>query len=144
MSALLSVDRKSPPAAFKRLGVVGAAVAAAVAVWAVAEMALTDLRQPGFDGAAPQELGVTSVAIAAVVGAALAWASLFVLERVTSHGRRLWLGLAVLVLLVSMGGPFSGEGVSLGNRLVLALLHVTVAAVLIPGLYRTSGRRPRA
>jgi len=34
--------------------------------------------------------------------------------------------------------PFSGTDVSIANRAVLLLMHVGVAAVLIPAFYRTS------
>lgn len=143
MSGLLSVDRKSSRVP-QALGVVAAAVAVTVVVWALADIVVADLRQPGFDGTAPRELGVAAVAMAALVGALLGWATLLVLERMTSRGRQLWLGLALAVLLLSMGGPFSGEGISSGNRVALALMHLAVAGVVIPGLYRIPQDRPRA
>jgi hypothetical protein len=48
---------------------------------------------------------------------------------------------SVVVLLASLGAPLSGTGVTAANRAVLTLLHLTVAAVLIPVFYRTSPAR---
>jgi hypothetical protein len=42
------------------------------------------------------------------------------------------------VLVVSLGAPLSGRGIDGGSRLVLALLHLTVGALLIVLLARTS------
>lgn len=49
--------------------------------------------------------------------------------------------MAVVVLVLSLGGPLSGAGVTLANKLWLALMHVAVGATLIPLLARTSPRR---
>jgi hypothetical protein len=37
--------------------------------------------------------------------------------------------------------PLGSTGISVANRAVLVVMHVAVAAVLIPVLYRTAGRR---
>ena len=63
------------------------------------------------------------------------------LERLTPHARLIWLVLALVGLAASLSMPLGGTGVSSGNRAVLVLMHVAVAAVLIPVLYRTSPRR---
>ncbi|MFI6519819.1 DUF6069 family protein [Spirillospora sp. NPDC050679] len=39
-----------------------------------------------------------------------------------------------------MSGPFTGHGMSTANRLGLVLLHLAVAAVVIPALAATSRR----
>ena len=63
------------------------------------------------------------------------------LERLTPHARRIWLVVALVGLAASLAMPLSGTGVSSENRAVLVLMHVAVAAVLVPVLYRTSPRR---
>lgn len=120
----------------RALAVVGAAVAAVV-VWVVARALVADLRQPSFGSGEPQQLSAGLVVATAVAGGALAWAVLALLERVVRDPRRVWSLLAPLALLVSFGGPLSGHGISAGNRVALVLMHVAVAAVLIP-LYRST------
>src|SRR5215203_5870444 len=60
------------------------------------------------------------------------------LERLTRHARAAWVALATLVLVASLGAPLSGRGIDEQSRLVLALLHLTVGALLIVLLARTS------
>jgi Family of unknown function (DUF6069) len=62
---------------------------------------------------------------------------------VTSHARIVWLILAPVALLASLLMPLSGTGVSDANRAVLVLMHIGVAATLIPAFYRTLPRRAR-
>lgn len=52
--------------------------------------------------------------------------------------RTIWTIVAAAAFVCSLGGPFSGSGVSTANRLDLALLHLTVATVLILLLPRRS------
>jgi hypothetical protein len=49
--------------------------------------------------------------------------------------------LALVALAASLAMPLSGTGVGAANRAVLVLMHVGVAAVLIPVLHRTSPAR---
>lgn len=134
----MSQDTRSMPKTMPRAGVALAAVLAAVLVWiAFDAIGGMDLKQPAFEsGAAPTDLGLGPVLFASAMGAALGWISLAALERLTRRGRRAWTIVAVIALLVSLGGPMGGEGITTGNRLVLALMHVVVAAVLIRGLPR--------
>ncbi len=129
---------RSMPKTMPRAGVALAAVLAAALVWlAFDPIGGMDLQQPAFDsGAAPTDLGLGQVLFASAMGAALAWITLAALERLTQRARRTWTIVAVIALLVSLGGPMGGEGITTGNRLVLALMHVVVAAVLIRGLPR--------
>ena len=96
------------------------------------------LHSPGFStmqypAAVPAGFAVAIALVAALAGRGLAEA----LERRTAHPRRTWLITAPVVLLVSLGGPLSGHGVSAGDRLALVRLRLTVAAVLIAALGRT-------
>ena len=87
------------------------------------------------------ELNAGMVVFVAALSALLGWGLLAVLERITGKGRMIWTIVAVVLLLVSLVGPFSGD-TDTGSRVVLALLHVSVAVVLIPllpGPRRSSG-----
>ena len=70
-----------------------------------------------------------------------AGALLAALERFTVRGPRLWVALATVALLLSLGAPFSGSGVTTSNRIALAAMHVLVGGIVIGGLYRSARRR---
>jgi hypothetical protein len=146
MKTLSRADHPTRASAKARAAAVITGVLAALIVWALAKLAVHDLRQPAFGPATPQELSAAVVAGAALTGALLGWSSLAIVERRSGRGRTLWLRTVLVALLLSLGSPLSGHGISAGNRMVLVLLHLTVAAVVIPLLYRTSppGRRPQA
>jgi hypothetical protein len=113
-------------------------VLAALAVWGLSALVGVDVRQPAFGTGMPQDLTAGPVVVASVVAGLAAWLALALLERLTRHARAVWVALATLVLVVSLGAPLSGRGIDGGSRLVLALLHLTVGALLIVLLARTS------
>lgn len=131
-----------------RLIAVASAVITALAVWTLIELLLgMDVRAPGFDGSgATTDVGAAAVLSAATLASLAGWGLLALLERLTARARRVWAAAAVVGLVASLGGPMSGTGVTAANRTVLVLLHLVVAVVLIPMLYRTSaaGRTPHA
>ena len=115
------------------------AVLAALAVWGISELVLgVDVRQPAFGPGVPQDLTAGPVVVASLVAGLAAWLVLALLERLTRHARAAWVALATLVLAASLGAPLSGRGIDGESRLVLALLHLTVGALLIVVLARTS------
>lgn len=121
------------------LAVAGAALGT-VAVWLVADKGFgVDLHQPGFGTSTPQALNPGFVAVVGALAALLGWALLALFERLSSRGSRRWLFVALAALLVSLGGPLSGHGVSAGNRAALVCMHLVAAAVVIPLLYRAPG-----
>lgn len=123
-----------------RAAAVGRAIAAALAVWFVAEVVFgLDLRSPAA-GVAEQAKDVTAIHVvfAAAVGSLAGWGLLAVLERVTSRPRRVWTAIAIVALLASLAGPLSGSAITTSNRLVLVLLHLVVAAVVIATLAKTA------
>lgn len=124
----------------RRLWAVIAAVAAAVAGWFLIEaMAGVDLRAPAFDPrTGSQDIGLAAVVVTSLVASLAAWALLAVLERYVIRSRRIWTVLAAAGFVVSLGGPMSGTGIEASGRVLLLALHVIVAAVLIPLLYRTA------
>jgi hypothetical protein len=114
-------------------------VLAALAVWGISELVLgVDVRQPAFGPGVPQDLTAGPVVVASLVAGLAAWLVLALLERLTRHARAAWVALATLVLAASLGAPLSGRGIDGESRLVLALLHLTVGALLIVVLARTS------
>jgi hypothetical protein len=115
------------------------AVLAALAVWGVSKLVFgIDVRQPAFGTGVPQDLTAGPIVIASVVAGIAAWLALAVLERLTRHAPAIWVTLATLVLVASLGAPLSGRGIDEQSRLVLTLLHLTVGALLIVLLARTS------
>src|SRR5215217_7557489 len=95
-------------------------------------------RPIAFGPGVPQDLTAGPVVVASLVAGLAAWLALAVLERLTHHARAAWVALATLVLAASLGAPLSGRGIDEQSRLVLTLLHLTVGAVLIVLLARTS------
>jgi Family of unknown function (DUF6069) len=78
------------------------------------------------------------VAGGSLVAALAGWALLALLERFTARARTIWTAIALLVALLSLAGPLSILATTEANVLALALMHVVVAAVLIPILAGTS------
>ncbi len=119
-----------------------AAVAAAEALWLIAEFVFgMHLQAPAGNGAPqPMDIGPGTVAVASVVLSLIGWAVLATLERFTSRARGIWLALALVALVASLGMPLSGSGVAPADRVVLVLMHLSVAAVVVPVLFRTSHR----
>ncbi|MGI8875559.1 MAG: DUF6069 family protein [Egibacteraceae bacterium] len=126
-----------------RLLAVVSTILAALALWTVAEPILgVDLREPArAAGGATRAIGPLNIVLASAVASLAGWGLLAALERLTVRARTAWTATAVVVALVSLGGPLSGAGITAANKVVLALLHIVVAAVLIPLLSRTSPQR---
>jgi hypothetical protein len=79
------------------------------------------------------------VAATSLAAALAGWGLLALLERFTARPRTSWTAIAVLVGLLSLAGPLSTIApTTVANGLSLALMHLAVAAVLIPGLAATA------
>jgi hypothetical protein len=126
-----------------RLTAVAAAMASALAIWVIAELALgIDLRAPAFDGSAETlPVRVQDVLLVSAMLSFAGWGFIAVLERLTARAGRVFLVIAVAALVLSLGTPLAGLGVTLANRLVLISMHLAVGSVLIPVLYWSSPRR---
>ncbi|MFE4049538.1 DUF6069 family protein [Streptomyces sp. YIM B13518] len=123
----------------RRLGVTSLAVLAPVLVWLVADPLLGH-RLRIADGERPLDVGAAPVAVVALLASLCGWGLPAALERLGARrARAVWTGAAGAVLAVSFL-PFLGDGMDGGTRVSLALMHLAVAAVLIPGL----GGRPPA
>jgi hypothetical protein len=126
-----------------RLTAVAAAIASALAIWVIAESALgIDLRAPAFDRSADTlPIRAQDVLLVSALLSFAGWGFIAVLERLFARARRFWLVIAVAALVLSLGTPLAGVGVTLANRLVLMLMHLAVGSVLIPALHWSSPRR---
>lgn len=122
------------PGMRRALAVVGATLAP-TGVWLLAQATGTELKvtlasQP------PMVISLPFVIGTALAASLAGWGALAVLQRTTSHARALWTGLAIAALLASFG-PVAIVETTAGARALLALMHVTVATVLILGLRGT-------
>jgi hypothetical protein len=116
---------------------VAGAVVAAVLVWVVGEPVLGNDMIIKAEGQEPQDLGVSAMIMFALFFSLAGWALLALLERVTPRARLIWTVVALVFLAVSFFPPLTIEA-SGGAKVVLALAHVAVAAVLIPVFRATS------
>jgi hypothetical protein len=122
---------------------VGGAVLAAVAVWVVAVPLLGVHLLVRFGSGAAETVGVDYVIGATLIASLAGWALLALLERRTSRARSIWTVVAIVVLLASVSLPLS-IATTTGSKIVLALMHLAVAAVLIPVLRRVAPSRNAA
>lgn len=121
----------------RRLRVVALAVLAAVLVWLVADPLLGH-RLGITDGEQTLDLGAAPVGVVALLASLSGWGLLAALERFgVRRAHAIWTAVAGAVLTVSFL-PFIGNGIASGTRVSLALMHLAVAAVLVPGLGGTS------
>jgi hypothetical protein len=119
------------------------ATAAAVAIWAVATAAGAELTVSFGPGQPIQKVTVVNVVVAALVGSLAGWGLLVLLRRFTANPRAVWTVIAIVVALVSLGGPLSATA-SAGTKMSLVAMHLAVATVLIVVLRRTITSSPDA
>ncbi|WP_116951620.1 DUF6069 family protein [Jiangella endophytica] len=112
------------------LAVAGATVAAAVP-WAVARIADVDLEVTTAD--VTMDVGLALVLAAALATSLAGWGLLAWLGQRSGDARRVWTGIALAVLVLSLSGPLITEA-GTDAKVYLALMHLGVGAVLIPGL----------
>lgn len=125
---------------------VAAATAAALIVWLIAKPLLgIALTLPMAGGAQTMEVGWGSVLVISLVASLAGWGLLAILERFTPRARVTWIVFGSVALLLSFAGPgLAASAASGATRVALAIMHMVVAAVLIPSLARTSPSRPDA
>lgn len=117
----------------RRSAVAALAVLAPVLVWLVADPLLGH-RLRIADGEQTLDIGAAPVAVVALLASLAGWGLLAALERFgVRRARAIWTGAAGAVLAVSFL-PLTGDGMDGGTRISLALMHLAVAATLIPGL----------
>jgi hypothetical protein len=114
----------------------GGAAAAAIA-WAV-EVPLLGIRLTvRFGAMAPQTVVAGQVVGAALVAGLLGWLLLAALDRRAARARTAWTAAALLVLVVSLALPLAAATTA-SAAVGLIVLHLVVAAVVIPGLVGTA------
>ena len=116
------------------LGVAGATLAA-VAVWVIAVPLLGLGLLTRFGNAAAQSVGIDAVVVSGLAGSLAGWGLLAILERRTARARAIWTRVAITVLLASLALPLTA-GTTISTKAALAVMHLAVAAVLIPTLRR--------
>ncbi len=120
---------------------VAGAVAAAVVVWAVGDPLLGNdliVEQPGQEA---MKLEIGAFAVFSLASSLLGWALLAVLEKTTSRAALIWTVVALIVLVLSFL-PLTGVEATGETKAVLALAHLAVGGVLIPGFWRTRKENP--
>ncbi|MET7735403.1 DUF6069 family protein [Streptomyces sp. NPDC005402] len=127
----------------RRLRVTALAVLASVLVWLVADPLLRH-RLRIADGEQTLGIGAAPVAVVALLASLSGWGLLAALERLgVRRARAIWAGGGAVAVLAVSFMPLIGDGLDGGTRVSLALMHLAVAAVLIPGLGgRPPGREP--
>jgi hypothetical protein len=115
------------------------ATAAAVVIWIVATLAGGELTVSFGPGQPIQKITVINVIVAALLGSLAGWGLLALLRRFTANARAVWTAIAIIVALLSLGGPLSAVA-SVGTKVALVAMHLAVATVTIVGLRRTPSR----
>jgi hypothetical protein len=116
---------------------VAGAVLAAVAVWAVAVPLSGTHLLIRFGSGAAQSVGIDYVIGASLAASLAGWGLLALLERRTARARRIWTGIAFVVVVLSLSLPLTA-GTTISSKMALALMHVAVASVVIPVMRRSS------
>ncbi|SDT61166.1 DUF6069 family protein [Jiangella sp. DSM 45060] len=111
---------------------VAGATAAAIVPWVVAAIAGADLEVTSVG--VTMDVGPALVLAGALTMSLAGWGLLtWLLRRRGGDGRRVWTGVALTVLVLSLGGPLGAEA-DADVKVYLVLMHLAVGAVLIPGL----------
>ncbi len=144
MATTATPDRVTAPSHRQlrhRAFAVTAAALAALVVWSVAVPLLgVGLTVRTMPGSSVQTIGAGFVVAVSLLASLLGCGLLAALERLTQRARPVWTAAAGVVLLLSLAGPLSAA-VTTGGKVSLVALHLSVAAVLIPLLRRTTPPR---
>jgi Family of unknown function (DUF6069) len=133
--AVRDVNRNLTRALCAAGGAVGAVIA-----WAI-EVPLLGIRLGvRFGGMHPQTVVAGQVIGGALVAGLLGWLLLAVLDRRAAHPGATWVAAALLVLAASLALPIAASTTT-SAAIGLIVLHMVVAAVVVPGMARTA-RRP--
>jgi membrane-associated HD superfamily phosphohydrolase len=124
------------PSRPRALGVAAAALAA-VAVWVVAVPLLGADLTVRFGHGAAQTVQVSFVIATSILASLLGWALLAILEKRTRRAVAIWTGIALVTALLSLLFPILA-GITTSTKITLAMMHLTVAAILIPALRKNS------
>lgn len=139
MTATLTTPQDSRPTAIHRRTrgmTVIAAVVATGAIYIASRALGTDFKLTDPGKTETHQLILPEIAVFTAVFALLGWAALAVLERFTHRAMTIWTTLAAAVLLLSLV-PIALEQATASTKIMLVVIHTTVAAVLIPAVRLT-------
>jgi hypothetical protein len=120
-------------------GVVGALIATSV-WWLVAQALNVSLRVNLHNGRPAQQFGLLFLLGFALGFSILGWAVLAVLDGRTRRSVAIWTTMGIGLLAVSFV-PIALAGASLGTRVILSCIHLSVAAALLTFMRRSCARR---
>jgi hypothetical protein len=115
-------------------------MAATLAVWVFANLTGVDITVRSGAADATQQVGAASVAIASLLAGLAAWGLLATLERLARRPRTAYARIALAALIVSLSGPVA-LGATTAAAATLVCVHLTAAAVLIPGMAGSTAPR---
>lgn len=113
----------------------GTAVVSSSVLYLVAKAAGVDFNLTDPGKTQPHPLSLPEIAVFALLFSLLGWGSLALTERFTRHARTIWAALATTVLILSFV-PIGIEHATTGTKIMLGVIHVSVAAALVPMLRR--------
>lgn len=126
--------RTTHPVLVRAGAALGAAVAG-LAAWALLTGPL-GLELTARIGADVSGVGPAAIAVSALIAGLGGWGVAQIIERLAAQPRRRWRHFAVVVAVVSLGGPLtSAEGTE--SVIGLGLLHVVTALTVIPTVAAT-------
>jgi hypothetical protein len=120
----------------RALCVAGGALAA-VAVWIIEVPLLGIQLSIRFGGGHVQTIGTGQIIGVSLAASLLGWLLLAILEKRSSHARLAWTSTAVVAAAASLALPLAAA-ITTAAITGLIVMHLAVAAAVIPALSRTS------
>ena len=110
---------------------------AAVAVWIIEVPLLGIHLIIRFGGGHVETIGIGQIIGVSLAASLLGWLLLAILDRRTAHARLAWTSIAVVAAVASLALPLSAATTTAAIT-GLIVMHIAVAAAVIPSLSRTS------
>jgi hypothetical protein len=110
---------------------VGGAVLATTLLWTTAQILGIELRVDPRNGRAPGIISLPFTVTLTLTVCLLGWGARALLDRLTRRAPVVWTALAILVLLASFLPLLAVEATG-PAKVILALMHIAVGAVLVP------------
>ena len=114
----------------------GATATATGVIYTAARALGTDFRLTDPGKAEAHQLILPEIVVFTLVFSLLGWGALALLERFTRRAKTIWTALAGVVLALSLV-PIAIEQATADTKAMLVLIHLAVAAVLVPVLRLT-------
>ncbi len=130
--------RANTPSLYRGALASGGAVLVTALLWAVAHLLGVELRVDTRTGLPALAVTLPLITASTLAASLLAIATRRQLDRFTDRATTVWTRLALTVLLVSLV-PLAYVQASAAAKATLAMMHLAVAAVLVPLLARANG-----